>query len=232
MTKFFADESSCYTVVWERSIVGLLHCNDCNSVTVIETFVIPFGCLFFNVFLETLLFIDLFVLCAKFTVPKEKNAISSIGLAHQLISSSLQLSIFCFKGHSSALLYGAAKFFGQRSSTIISGSSCGNCMLWDKDTEELVHALPCNDQSVHAVAVHPRCPIVTTTAQDNCTAIWSPRSPRPVVPGQVSHAADRNRAVFTREEMRDTSYRTELGVLRRMLKRPPSGPCLARVQYL
>lgn len=66
-------------------------------------------------------------------------------------------------------------FFGPRSEYIVSGSDCGNCFFWEKETEAIVQWMRADERgSVNCVEPHPAFPILATSGIDHDVKIWVP----------------------------------------------------------
>lgn len=66
-------------------------------------------------------------------------------------------------------------FFGPRSEYIVSGSDCGNCFFWEKETESIIQWMRADQRgSVNCVEPHPGFPILATSGLDHDIKIWVP----------------------------------------------------------
>lgn len=57
----------------------------------------------------------------------------------------------------------------------MSGSDCGNCFFWDKNTETIVQWMPGDEAGVvNVLEPHPTFPILATSGLDHDVKIWMP----------------------------------------------------------
>lgn len=85
-----------------------------------------------------------------------------------------------YSGHRNSKTIKGVNFFGPRSEFIMSGSDCGNCYFWDKETEAIVQWMHADERGVvNCVESHPSFPIVATSGLDHDIKIWVPSNEEP-----------------------------------------------------
>ncbi|XP_059613042.1 DDB1- and CUL4-associated factor 8 [Phlebotomus argentipes] len=80
-----------------------------------------------------------------------------------------------YQGHDNSSTIKGVNFFGPRSEFVMSGSDCGNCFFWDKNTETIVQWMPADEAGVvNVLEPHPTFPILATSGLDHDVKIWMP----------------------------------------------------------
>uniref|UniRef100_A0A1L8DNN1 Putative wd40 domain protein n=1 Tax=Nyssomyia neivai TaxID=330878 RepID=A0A1L8DNN1_9DIPT len=80
-----------------------------------------------------------------------------------------------YQGHDNSSTIKGVNFFGPRSEFVMSGSDCGNCFFWDKNTETIVQWMPGDETGVvNVLEPHPTFPILATSGLDHDIKVWMP----------------------------------------------------------
>ncbi|GAB0094585.1 DDB1- and CUL4-associated factor 8 [Sergentomyia squamirostris] len=80
-----------------------------------------------------------------------------------------------YQGHDNSSTIKGVNFFGPRSEFVMSGSDCGNCFFWDKDSETIVQWMAGDEAGVvNVLEPHPSFPILATSGLDHDVKVWMP----------------------------------------------------------
>ncbi|KAJ1508726.1 DDB1- and CUL4-associated factor 6 [Coelomomyces lativittatus] len=96
-----------------------------------------------------------------------------------------------YSGHRNELtMIKEANFFG--TDTILCGSDDGYIYVYDRETADLVHAIPADARVVNCVQPHPDVPYVLASGIDHTLKILQPMATQPVTPTQLQSLVQAN----------------------------------------
>uniref|UniRef100_A0A8C4QNU4 Uncharacterized protein n=1 Tax=Eptatretus burgeri TaxID=7764 RepID=A0A8C4QNU4_EPTBU len=99
-----------------------------------------------------------------------------------------------FKGHRNNATVKGVNFMGSGGEFVVSGSDCGHLFVWDKESAQILLALPGDTGGVlNCLEPHPHAPLLATSGLDPDVKLWSPTATGLPDLSQLSEVLKRNK---------------------------------------